>query len=127
VTRPTGARPVDFGSCGAAAGVVLLYIKNQIFNSDDREVQMAQLPGLGQLADQDRGDVEKGRRAFLAAGYSPSFVIVKDLDAVAAADMQLGRAARANDLDSIPAGYLARTGAEAQFAQDTRARTICPT
>lgn len=127
LARPAGARAVDFATCAAPAGVVLLYMKNQIFASGIRAVQLTQLPGLARLADQDHSAVAKARRTFLADGYPASFPIVHDLDAILAADAAVARDARATRLDAMPNDYVARSTADAQYGHDTRSPSICPT
>lgn len=124
ITRPAGAKMVDFATCIAPVTVVPDALRSQIFNSSDRGEQQAQLSQLPQLVNPQLHDVRKARATWLADGYPPHFAVVRDLDGFIAVYEQFLKAARSRNLDAVPGLYLRLLKVNAQYGADA-GNSVC--
>jgi hypothetical protein len=124
ITRPPGAKIVDFATCIAPATVVPDALRSQIFNSSDRAEQQSQLSQLPQLVGPQLHDVRKARTTWLADGYPAGFPVVRDLDGFIAVYEQFLKVARTGNLDAVPGLYLRLVKVNAQYGADA-GNSVC--
>ena len=126
LTRPAGAKAVDFKTCSAPGGVVQFFMEHVLFSTSDRAQQLQLVPQVAEGARDDAAAATKSRRTFLADGYGENFPVVRDLDALLAFYPKMIKASNAGNLDAMPALYTELSRLLAQYGQDTAARSICP-
>lgn len=125
VTRPAGAKIVDYRTCTDPAGYLVdLYLKNEVFSQSDRTLQDQQLADIGGLLGPQLRKTQHARATWLADGYPASFPVVRDLDGLISVYDKLHKAARTKDLDAVPHLYTELMTVDAQYRTDANNR-VC--
>lgn len=125
ISRPAGAKIVDFRTCITPSNIVILFLQNQVFAAPDLTAQLIQLDGAGRLAAAERKRIEKARRVWLRDGYPAGFPIVRELDNFIDIYTKINAAAKARNVDPLPRLYLRLLKVDAQYGADSGSRSVC--
>jgi hypothetical protein len=124
LTRPPGAKVVDFSTCIDPTNIVLLYLERQIFDADDVRTQLQQLANIDGLLNPELKLIRKARATWLADGYPADFPTVKELDGYISIYGQLHTAAAQRDLTPVPRLYRELQKVDGQYGADA-GPTVC--